>query len=480
MSESIEYSYVPVPPFADWSPLAVNEDVLVRELHKFRPVPGTADDPLAIEIVSRLTRQAAAESVAIEGFYELRPGESRTIASSADGWEAIVTRKSAKNLAIFNAQLEAFQYLQEYVRDGRPISEHVLRELHQIACHGQDAYEVTVAGPNGMSAVQHQPLQLGEYKTFPNNVTRRDGTTHWYCPPADATIETARFVRELQTDSFKNAHPVVQVAYAHYSLTHIHPFADGNGRVARALASYYSYRAYGVPMIVYSDRKLTYLQALEAGSDSRYQNVVDHFRDRITDTLSHAGLELRSARSENAAGTLRALMESAQEYAGISMEDSAQVASRLYAVVKQKIDSKLSDILSKGNGELVEVEPERNTMMIVFHGPEFPYENSGERSIGLQLERLTRLKTSMHFVVGTPRDLSEPFPFCVVATLHAHVAFGSVVESILLRFEDCAPELSSSALDKVDLLIDRSLSKMLEILGTKLKDMLMQSGHLKA
>jgi Fic family protein len=52
----------------------------------------------------------------------------------------------------------------------------------------------------------------------------------------------ARLVAELGSERFIKAHPIAQASYTHYCLAAIHPFADGNGRVARAVASTYLYR----------------------------------------------------------------------------------------------------------------------------------------------------------------------------------------------------------------------------------------------
>jgi hypothetical protein len=59
------------------------------------------------------------------------------------------------------------------------------------------------------------------------------------------------------------AHPVVQAAIAHAWLTHIHPFEDGNGRMARLLANLTLARAGYPPVIVKaSAHRTSYLDAL--------------------------------------------------------------------------------------------------------------------------------------------------------------------------------------------------------------------------
>jgi Fic family protein len=123
-----------------------------------------------------------------------------------------------------------------------PITEAWLRALQAEVCGAQATYEtLTDAGK------QQQRLPHGEYKTSPNNVTQQDGTIHWYASVHDVPAEMHRLVTEMGSNAFQDAHAAVQAAFAHHALTAVHPFADGNGRTARALASVFLYRSAGVP-----------------------------------------------------------------------------------------------------------------------------------------------------------------------------------------------------------------------------------------
>lgn len=51
------------------------------------------------------------------------------------------------------------------------------------------------------------------------------------------------FFAWLSSEAAKNLHPVFRAAIIHYQLAHIHPFVEGNGRVARALATLALYEA---------------------------------------------------------------------------------------------------------------------------------------------------------------------------------------------------------------------------------------------
>ncbi len=57
-------------------------------------------------------------------------------------------------------------------------------------------------------------------------------------PPAiEVPFQTRAFLDYLNTTSSDTVHPVMKAGIAHYELVRIHPFIDGNGRVARAVAT---------------------------------------------------------------------------------------------------------------------------------------------------------------------------------------------------------------------------------------------------
>ncbi len=136
--------------------------------------------------------------------------------------------------AAFNDALNAYEYVLDAATRRVEISELWIKELHELVCSSQETYRVyTPAGP------QDQPLPKGEYKKMANSPMRSDGTIHAYAPPSDTPAEMYRLILELRSEAFLAAHPIAQAAYAHYAYVAVHPFADGNGRVARAQQSEY-------------------------------------------------------------------------------------------------------------------------------------------------------------------------------------------------------------------------------------------------
>src|SRR5262249_34337252 len=69
----------------------------------------------------------------------------------------------------------------------------------------------------------------------------------------------------------------VEAAWLHHRFSQIHPFADGNGRVARAIASLVFIKAGWFPLIVKREDWARYIEALEKADDDDLRPLVALF-----------------------------------------------------------------------------------------------------------------------------------------------------------------------------------------------------------
>lgn len=67
---------------------------------------------------------------------------------------------------------------------------------------------------------------------------------------------------------------MLQAAYSHHALTAVHPFADGNGRVARLVASIWLLRRVSVPLWVETTDRDRYLDVLSAADRGDHQPLL--------------------------------------------------------------------------------------------------------------------------------------------------------------------------------------------------------------
>jgi len=299
---ALDAAYRPFPTFAEWAAgTTIDTARWDRSSAELKNRPASSSDALkrAYEIVKRA---AALDTGAIEGLYQVDRGFTFTVAFETAAWEVELARKGENVRPLFEAQLHAYDFVLDLATKAEPISEAAIRKLHEVVCAAQGTYRVmTAIGP------QEQPLTKGRYKVLPNHVRTRDGVDHSYAPVDMTPPEMARFVSEMRTDRYLGAHPVTQAAYAHYGLVVIHPFADGNGRVARALASVFTYRAISMPIMILSEQKEVYLDALEAADRGNYQTFAGFMLKSVLDTMTLVSDSFQSALTPSREDSLAAI-----------------------------------------------------------------------------------------------------------------------------------------------------------------------------
>lgn len=140
-----------------------------------------------------------------------------------------------------------------------PLTQNFIKTLHKTLL--REDYSVFVNLPNGVQS--SYVIHAGQYKTRPNSVITRYGTRFDYASPEETPI----LMRDL-VDWYNNAEqegvlsPVELAALFHYRYIRIHPFEDGNGRIARLMVNFILSR-HNYPMIVVRSRnKNEYLEAL--------------------------------------------------------------------------------------------------------------------------------------------------------------------------------------------------------------------------
>lgn len=81
--------------------------------------------------------------------------------------------------------------------------------------------------------------QIGRYKTRVNRVVDAEGRTiHSPPPPEQARALTRQLLAWINSKDSRSLHPVLAGGIAHHRLVTVHPFADGNGRLGRALEAW--------------------------------------------------------------------------------------------------------------------------------------------------------------------------------------------------------------------------------------------------
>jgi Fic family protein len=328
---ALDSAYQPFPNFERWSQeLAIDTVRWDRYYSSLKARAGNTP----VEMLSRARniakRAAALDTGALEGLYEVDQGFTYTVA---------LEKKGDQVRPLFEAQLHAYDYVLDLATKAEPISEASIRALHVEVCRAQDTYRVmTAVGP------QEQPLPKGLYKALPNHVRTRKGGDHSYARVNVTPDEMHRLATELRSDLFLSAHPVLQAAYAHYCLVVIHPFADGNGRVARALASAFTYRAISVPVVILSEQKNGYLDDLEMSDAGDYQPFADFMLNRCLDTITLVDESLRSAATDSGESIAAAFQSFYVTRGGYTHEQVDQLGKNLAEMFLNAVSDNIKKI----------------------------------------------------------------------------------------------------------------------------------------
>lgn len=300
----LDASYAPFAAFASWVATPLDRTLWGYWRDRLRDGRATASEETFARARERTFRMAAIDTGAIEGLYGTDRGFTMTVSAMADQWTLEVESQKGRNVRdSVAAQRAAFGLALDAVSGSHPLSEAWLRNIHEEICAPQDTYQVhTAAGP------QRHPLPKGKYKTEPNHVQLTDGSQHAYAPVDRVRDEMYRLLTELRSPMFEGAHPAVQAAFAHHALTTIHPFADGNGRVARVLASVFLLKAESIPLVVFADQAAAYFDALEHADEGRHDRFVDFVFERALDTLALVADALLGDDGEEVAAAASSLM----------------------------------------------------------------------------------------------------------------------------------------------------------------------------
>lgn len=215
------------------------------------------------EFDKRLRREWAIETGIIEDVYTLDRGVTRTLIergidaaliprSSTDQDPVLVARVIQDHAAVLEGMFD-------FVKGTRDLSTSYIKELHAALLRNLDAHTVV----DSTGRVFEKPLEKGKYKDTPNSPTRPDGLVHEYAPPEHVASEMDELIRLYAAHAAGTTPVEVEAAWLHHRFTQIHPFADGNGRVARALASLVFIKAGWFPLVIRRDDRARYIDALE-------------------------------------------------------------------------------------------------------------------------------------------------------------------------------------------------------------------------
>jgi fido (protein-threonine AMPylation protein) len=270
-------SWKPIEPLRESDVLSNGSMGAVDALHaEWERRVGRLDEEERTAIRRRSLRRLAVETGIIERLYEVDWGLTLTLV--AEGFTRDVVERAGgkvddRTLATLRAQLDSLGMVLTFVREERNLTSAFIKELHQALTRTQETYTVTDA----LGRVVEAALLHGEWKREPNHVLRQDNSLLEYAPPEQVASEIDRLIELWDRLEQSAIHPVIKAAWLHHRFVQIHPFADGNGRVARALTLLVLEKHRFAPLVVDRWHRTDYLKALDAANDGKLQPLIRLF-----------------------------------------------------------------------------------------------------------------------------------------------------------------------------------------------------------
>lgn len=313
------------------------------------------------EFLKKLQREWAIETGIIERLYTWDRGVTEVlieqgIEASIISHKGGVSRQDAEHIqAVIQDHLGIVEGLFAYIKGDEPLTEHFIRGLQAQFTANQD-YTDALTESGLIVTVQ---LLKGEYKKSANNPKRPDGEVHAYCPPELTKEEMERLVSIYREEESRHQ-PEVNSAWLHHRFTQIHPFQDGNGRVARALASLVFLREGLFPLVIRESDRKEYIGALEQADAGNLRPLVELFARRQKEAILKAlGLEQQVQQSKYAQQIISSALEILKsKYAHKKQKLSAVYdhANKLFAVAEnrfreivEEIDQRLRAVTPPGH-----------------------------------------------------------------------------------------------------------------------------------
>lgn len=171
----------------------------------------------------------------------------------------VVDAANMKDLEDMKASNVGLNMMQEQASSEYLLTESFIRQLHQTILREDYTVYRQLPGGQQTSYVVH----AGVYKTRPNSVITRTGDRFEYASPEETPALMKDFVEWYREEEQKGELTLAELcALFHYRYIRIHPFEDGNGRIARLLVNYILTRHHYPMIVVKSADKENYLNAL--------------------------------------------------------------------------------------------------------------------------------------------------------------------------------------------------------------------------
>ena len=257
---------------------------------------------------------------------------------------------------------EALEGLFDFVKSDEPLTTSYIRQLHQQLMASVDTFDAYFIDPVSRQPVRtKKKLEKGKYKDAPNSPLREHGGTEDYCPPEQTASQMDELVRIYNAYNPETPSEV-RAAWLHHAFNQIHPFQDGNGRVARALASLVLIKG-GLPALtVVRSMKHRYILSLEEADNGNPSPLVAFFESCLYRNVVGLWREAtpEAGPSVSATSTIEEIIKAAQTQL-LAKRDLSPVnwhgANERLSALQKNADGILQELAGQLTASLQQIDP---------------------------------------------------------------------------------------------------------------------------
>ena len=188
---------------------------------------------------------------------------------------------------------EAINWILEIVKDETPLTEKFIRELHTLLLKESSYKEALTADGKPTRRL----IEVGKYKTQPNHVVTVTGETFYFATPEETPARMHDLIEWFRKEKEKaDVNPIILAALFHYRFIRIHPFDDGNGRVARILMNFILMQFGYPPAIIKTEDKENYYAVLRLADAGELEPFIEYIAENLIRSLE---IMIRGAKGES-------------------------------------------------------------------------------------------------------------------------------------------------------------------------------------
>lgn len=137
--------------------------------------------------------------------------------------------------------------------------------------------------------------------------------------------------------------PEVEAAWLHHRFTQIHPFQDGNGRVARALATVVFLQKRLFPLVIANENRRIYIESLEKADSGDLEPLVSFFtqlaKNAFIQAMSISENIIDSQRTiANVLAAIKKTIDDKSKNIQLNKKSSISLADKFFEAAKEKFD----------------------------------------------------------------------------------------------------------------------------------------------